>query len=92
MYTTTLAFTYALEPASIKNKRRTFQVALLFAAGAIIGWPFGLALSLPFVFEELFLSGGDVVTPTNRSHWIVARVQNLFSAGFVSLLLFVSPR
>lgn len=90
MYATTLAFTYALEPASIKNNRRTFQVTLLFAAGAIIGWPFGLALSLPFVFEELFLSGADVVTPANHYQWIVARWKHLFSAGVISLLIFVS--
>ncbi|KAL4062977.1 glycosyltransferase family 22 protein [Scleroderma yunnanense] len=89
MYATTLAFTYALEPSSIKNIRRTLQVTLLFAAGAIIGWPFGLALSLPFVFEELFLFGGDTVTSANRKQWIVTRWKHIFSAGLVSLLIFV---
>jgi len=89
MYATTLAFTYALESASIRNNRRTFQVTLLFAAGAIIGWPFGLALSLPFVFEEFFLSGADTVTSANRFQWILARWKHLFSAGVISLLIFV---
>ncbi|KAG6337066.1 hypothetical protein ID866_2019 [Astraeus odoratus] len=58
-------------------------------AGAIVGWPFGLALSLPFVFEELFIFGGDTVPPVNRMVWTIARWKRLFVAGFISLLIFV---
>lgn len=39
---------------------RTFKATLLFALGALVGWPFSIILSLPFVFEELFLYSGDV--------------------------------
>ncbi|KAI6163889.1 glycosyltransferase family 22 protein [Pisolithus thermaeus] len=89
MYATTLAFAYALEPSSIQNYSRTLLVTLLFATGAIVGWPFGLALALPFVFEECFVFAGDTVPPTEYKRWIVTRWKHLFVAGLVSLLIFV---
>jgi alpha-1,2-mannosyltransferase len=64
---------------------------MLFATGAIVGWPFALALSLPFVFEELFVFSGDKVEPASRVKWTIARWQRLILAGLVSALLFVSP-
>lgn len=89
MYATTIAFTYSLEPSSIKNKRRTLFATMLFATGAIVGWPFALALSLPFVFEELFIFGGDLVEPSSRRSWMMSRWKRLFIAGLVSALIFV---
>ena len=62
---------------------------MLFATGAIVGWPFALALSLPFVFEELFIFGGDQVEPSARISWMVSRWKRLFTAGLASLLIFV---
>jgi alpha-1,2-mannosyltransferase len=89
MYATTLAFAYALEPSTVKNKQRTLFVTMLFATGAIVGWPFALALSLPFVFEELFLISGDRVEPSVRSSWMISRWKGLFIAGLTSSLIFV---
>lgn len=90
MYTTTLAFARALEPSSMQNKRRTLLVTLLFATGAVVGWPFSLALALPFIFEELFVCGGDEVVQANYGNWIVARWKRLLLAGLVALFIFVS--
>lgn len=89
MYATTIAFAYSLEPSSIKNKRRTLFATMLFATGAIVGWPFALALSLPFVFEELLVFGGDRVNPSSRRSWMISRWKRLFIAGLVSALIFV---
>ncbi|KAF9245824.1 glycosyltransferase family 22 protein [Melanogaster broomeanus] len=89
MYTTTLAFTLSLEPSSTKNAERTLWATLLFAVGGIVGWPFALALSLPFVFEELFVLGGDKVDPFARGTWMVARWRRLIVAGLIAALIFI---
>ncbi|KAF8445630.1 glycosyltransferase family 22 protein [Boletus edulis BED1] len=89
MYATTLAFAFALEPSTIKNTRRTLCATMLFATGAIVGWPFALALSLPFVIEELFVLSGDKVDPALRANWMLARWRHLIMAGLVSALIFV---
>lgn len=90
MYATTLAFAFALEPSTLKNTRRMLCATLLFATGAIVGWPFALALSLPFVFEELFVLSGDKIDPASRINWMLARWRHLILAGLVSALIFVS--
>ena len=61
-----------------------------FATGAIVGWPFALALSLPFVFEELFVLSGDKVDPASHLNWMFARWRRLILASLVSALIFVS--
>jgi alpha-1,2-mannosyltransferase len=90
MYATTLAFAFSLEPPSTKSSARTLWVTLLFATGAIVGWPFALALSLPFVFEELFVLGADRVDPAVRGNWMVARWRRLIAAALVAALIFAS--
>jgi len=65
------------------------MATLLFATGAIVGWPFALALSLPFVVEELFVLGGDRASPGARSSWLAARWKRLFTAGLIASLIFV---
>src|SRR5580698_7624724 len=89
MYTTTLAYSYALEPSSLKNTRRTILATLLFATGAIVGWPFALALAIPFVFEELFIVSADRVISQSRKSWTISRWRRLFGAGLVAALIFV---
>lgn len=89
MYTTSLAMSYAFIPTSSKNAHRTFAATLLFAVGGIVGWPFSLALAIPFVLEELFVYGADVVTPENRVPWFTHRVTRLIGSGILSLLVFV---
>ncbi|KAJ7170207.1 glycosyltransferase family 22 protein [Mycena filopes] len=89
MYMSTFAFSYALAPSSAQNNRRTLAATLLFATGAIVGWPFALALAVPFVFEELFIFSADRVAPEIRMHWMMNRWKRLFSAGATASLIFI---
>jgi len=89
MYTTMLAFSFAFTPTTTKNKQRTLVATLLFAAGGIIGWPFALALAVPFIFEELFVYGADVVPPEARRSWMAKRFTRLLIAGLTASLIFV---
>lgn len=89
MYASTLAFSYAFTPSSSQNNNRTLVTTLIFASGGIVGWPFALALALPFVFEELFVYGADSVTPEAKLSWIVQRWTRLFVAGLAALLIFI---
>jgi alpha-1,2-mannosyltransferase len=60
---------------------------LLFAVGGIVGWPFALALAIPFIFEELFVSGADIVMPHARTSWLLKRFRRLIIAGLTSALI-----
>lgn len=90
MYCNTLAFAFALEPSTTSKQRRTLLTTLAFATGALYGWPFGLAVAIPFVFEELFLLSGDRVTAENKTSWMITRWKWLFICGAVASLLIVS--
>jgi len=90
MYTSTLAFAFAFAPNSLQNNHRTLATTLIFATGGIVGWPFALALALPFVFEELFIYVADLVAPEAKISWMVRRWTRLFMAGLAALLTFVS--
>ncbi|THV07497.1 glycosyltransferase family 22 protein [Dendrothele bispora CBS 962.96] len=89
MYTTTLAFAFSMTPSTTKNARRTLFATLTYAVGAIIGWPFALALSVPFVFEELFVLSGDKVLPPSYTSWLFGRWKRLFGAGTLASLIFL---
>ncbi len=90
MYTTSLAMSYAFIPTSSKNTHRTFAATTYsLRFGGIVGWPFSLALSIPFVFEELFVYGADVVTPEDRFTWLTQRATRLVGSGVVALIIFV---
>lgn len=89
MYAATLAFAYSIIPSSSRNPQRTLYVTLLFATGAIVGWPFSLALAIPFVIEELFVFSGDKVPATARSTWMINRWKRLFGCGVLATLIFV---
>ncbi|KAF8899021.1 Alg9-like mannosyltransferase family-domain-containing protein [Infundibulicybe gibba] len=71
------------------NNRRTLMATLAFATGAIVGWPFALALAIPFVFEELFVFGKDVVPPTIKTSWLAYRWKRMIAAGFAATLIIV---
>jgi alpha-1,2-mannosyltransferase len=90
MYTTTLAYSFALAPSRIADSQRTYAATLLFAVGALLGWPFAIVLAIPFVIEELFVLGGDRVIKRDRMTWFAARWKRLFSAGALSALVLVS--
>ncbi|TFK77397.1 glycosyltransferase family 22 protein [Pluteus cervinus] len=87
MYCTTLAYSYAITPSSSSDTRRTLMATLSFAIGAIVGWPFALALAIPFVIEELFVYGADRVPTGTQLSWFIGRWKRLISAGSVSLLV-----
>ncbi|KAG8769419.1 mannosyltransferase [Ceratobasidium sp. 428] len=88
-YTTTAACSFSFVPPSSSRTQRTLAATVLFATGAIVGWPFSLLLSVPFVFEELFVYGGDIVPQSSLSVWVQARWKRLFGSGGVAALLFV---
>ncbi|KAI0049268.1 glycosyltransferase family 22 protein [Auriscalpium vulgare] len=81
MYANTLACAYAFLPPSSQDGGRTLRATLLFATGALVGWPFALALAIPFVFEELFVFGGDRVPASAWTDWIVGRWTRLMLSG-----------
>lgn len=90
MYLSMFAFSYAMEPASFRNNRRTLMATLSFATGAIVGWPFALALAIPFVYEELFVFGTDRVPADMYQSWLFKRWKRFFGAGIAATLIFVN--
>ncbi|KAJ7597477.1 glycosyltransferase family 22 protein [Mycena floridula] len=89
MYTTTLAFAASIGPASAQGSHRTRAATLLFATGAIVGWPFAIALAIPFVFEQLFIFGKDKVASGSYVSWILSRWKRLFTFGILASMLFI---
>ncbi|TFK41811.1 asparagine-linked glycosylation 9 protein isoform a [Crucibulum laeve] len=89
MYTSALAFSYAFTPASLNDNRRTLAATLLFAAGAIVGWPFSLALAIPFIFEELFIFSGDRVSIEFKGSWMAKRWTRLITSSLLASLIFI---
>jgi alpha-1,2-mannosyltransferase len=90
MYFVTLASAYAMEPASSVNPLRTLRVTLLFAVAGIVGWPFAVALAIPFVFEELLIFSGDIVPTHDKKKWMMNRWVRLWQSCAVAGLIFVS--
>lgn len=89
MYFVTLASAFGMEPSSSRNPRRTLIVTTSFAAAAIVGWPFALALSIPFVVEELFLYAGDIVPAVDKRKWMVNRWLRFARSAAIAALIFV---
>ena len=89
MYAVTCAFAVTLPPSSLQDSQRTLFATLLFATGAIVGWPFSLALAIPFVIEELFIRGQDRVSNETHASWLLSRWKRLLTAGLLASLLFV---
>jgi alpha-1,2-mannosyltransferase len=78
MYTSTLAaslaFAYVIMLNSSQNNCLTLASTYNFATGAIVGWPFALALALPFVFEELFIFDAGSVAVEAKIYWMVCTI------------------
>ncbi|CAL1694092.1 unnamed protein product [Somion occarium] len=89
MYANTIAFSWSIEPTNNRNFRRTLLSTLAFATGAVVGWPFALAVAIPFILEELVLRGTDIVPSEKRVSWLLARYGRLATCGAVAALLFV---
>lgn len=87
MYATMLGYAYWMQPADSRTKqgtRRTYLAIAAFAIGAIVGWPFSLLLAVPFVVEQLFVYGDDVVHVKDAVGWRLARASRLVQAGVVA--------
>ncbi|KZT08529.1 glycosyltransferase family 22 protein [Laetiporus sulphureus 93-53] len=89
MYANAIAFAHVMEPTSNTNLRRTLFATLAFATGAIVGWPFSIAVAIPFVLEELFMYGVDKVTSENRISWVFARWMRMLMCTAIAALVFV---
>ena len=81
------ALSHAFIPPSNKDSQRTLSAVVLFTVGAVLGWPFALALAIPFVFEELFVFGDDTVSAENRFNWQLNRGIRLLLCGAVAALI-----
>jgi alpha-1,2-mannosyltransferase len=90
MYTTTLALSHAFIPPSNQDGQRTLAAIVYFTIGAVLGWPFALAIAIPFVFEELFVFGADQVPAKDRFQWQLNRGKRLLLCGAVAALIPVS--
>ncbi|KAG9045145.1 mannosyltransferase, partial [Serendipita sp. 407] len=92
MYCNMLAFSFALAPAKSKRPHatdsRTLFATVLFGAGAIIGWPFSIVVSFPFVFEELFVFSGDKIMSGAVGRWFSERWIRMLGCVFLASLLF----
>ncbi|TPX34826.1 hypothetical protein SmJEL517_g02557 [Synchytrium microbalum] len=77
MYCITLAFCHQLRPPS---RSRTEWVVWWTGLGALLGWPFAAAVSIPFVIEDVFMSGQG---------W--RRLKWMLWAGIVTTILVVWP-
>lgn len=84
-----MAFSYAFEPPSRLNNHRTMLAVFYFALGGIVGWPFSLAVAIPFVLEEMFAYGKDRIKPEVWQTWIMSRWARLVQAGVTASLLLV---
>ncbi|CAG8663230.1 11145_t:CDS:2, partial [Ambispora leptoticha] len=90
MYTTMLAFTFALGPVSSKNTKRPYRAIGFFGLGALLAWPFSAAVGIPLVFEELFVRG----TETNKNlakniNWRIQRIKRVAGATIYAFLIII---
>lgn len=99
-YTTTLALSYAIEPAvspafpasphlPAPRSSRTLKATLAFALGALLAWPFALVLSFPFVFEELFFYSGNVLRPQRWFQLVIFRTTAFTKAALYASTLVI---
>ena len=70
MYFVTLGWSFGLEPVNA-SPERTLRATLCFTIAAIVAWPFSILLALPFVFEELFVTGH---APRGQFAWRFGRL------------------
>jgi alpha-1,2-mannosyltransferase len=93
MYTTMLAFSYSLHPATSTptGSSRATKAIVLFALGAIAGWPFSALLAVPFVLEQLFMCGDDTASGSAKSQLLAKRWATVGKAAAIGACLAVSP-
>ncbi|KAJ1020269.1 hypothetical protein NDA18_005866 [Ustilago nuda] len=102
MHATTLAFSSYLYPARLPSSdpsvlsnpsqrpfraERLLVATLSFAAGALLGWPFAIILAAPYLLEQLFFRGDDIIANNKYSNWILARWSTAIGAAVLSAFL-----
>lgn len=92
MYTTMLASSWWFHPATSTptGTKRAYLATFAYALGAIVGWPFSAALGIPFIFEQLSLTGGEIAVGKERSSLMAARWERLGKAVAVGATIAVS--
>ena len=88
MHLVTLASGFNMESSSSRNPQRTLLVTAIFAAAAVVGWPFDPALSIPLVVEGLFLYAGVIVPASYKEIRMVKRWIRLARSVAVAVLAF----
>ena len=83
MYFVMLGWSFAMEPVS-NLSARTRNAVVCFATSAVVGWPFSILLAVPFVLEELLLTGKDV------RYSFMSRVGRLVQGSLPALAILVS--
>jgi len=91
MYFNMLAMSFALRTSTKRADDRVLFATVCFAIGAIVGWPFSIVISFPFVFEELFVLSGDKVSPALMGKWIGARWIRMLGCVTLAGFLLVRP-
>ncbi|KAG8902882.1 mannosyltransferase [Tulasnella sp. 403] len=89
MFCNMLAFSYAFDLPSRLNNHRTYLAIMTFALGAVVGWPFSLAVAIPFVIEELFVFGKDRIKAEVYTSWAVGRLVRLIQGALQAAFLFI---
>ncbi len=84
-----LAFSFAMKLPSRLDNQRTYLAVACFAIGGILGWPFALAIAIPFVIEEIFVFGKDKIKADARATWMVGRLVRLVQGGLLASLIAV---
>lgn len=100
LYTSTLAFSYALQPSRsstgttpasqslpFTDKDRLLKATGSFALGALLGWPFAIVLSFPFVLEEISLPSGNLIRRKQYASFAVARATSFLKAALTASTL-----
>jgi len=93
MYTTLLASSYWFHPATSTptGTSRAYKATLLFAVGAIVGWPFSAALAIPFVLEQLFTTGGEIAVGQDKQNIMAKRWDTMLRAIALGASFSVCP-
>lgn len=93
MYTTALAASFWFHPATSTQTgtRRAYLATASIALGAIVGWPFSAIMGLPFLLEQLFLTGGEIAVGPAREALRNKRWDTMGKAIALSSLIAVGP-
>ncbi|CAI2175939.1 18085_t:CDS:10 [Funneliformis geosporum] len=82
MYTTMIAFFYALKPVSTTSGGRIYRTIFWVGLGSLLAWPFSAAVGIPAAIEELVLRTAAL---KNRFERIQRLIVGLIFSSFIIL-------